>query len=55
MLDIKYIIWAICCYLQIKYFLIAFFTTNDSFLFTAATKNVMFLTHFDQDFYTALL
>ena len=53
MLDINYIIWAIWCYLQIKYFLVAFFTTNDSFLFTAATKNFMFLTHFDQDFYTA--
>ena len=25
MLDIKYIIWAIWCYLQIKYFLVAFF------------------------------
>ena len=53
MLDIKYIIWVIWCYLQIKYFLIAFFTTNDSFVFTAATKNFMFLTRFDQDFYTA--
>ena len=53
MLYIKYIIWAIWCYLQIKYFLVAFFTTNDSFLFTAATKNFMFLTRFDPDFYTA--
>ena len=54
MLDIKYIIWAIWCYLQIKYFLTEFFfTTNDSFLFTAATKNFMFLTRCDQDLYTA--
>ena len=50
MLDI---IWAIWCYLQIKYFHEAFFTTNDSILFDAATKNFMFLSCFDQDFYTA--
>ena len=54
-LYIKYIVWAIWCYLQIKYFPVAFFffTTNDSFLFTAATRNFMFLTRCDQDFYTA--
>ena len=53
MLDIKCIIRAIWCYLQTKYFLVALSTTNDSFLFTAATKNFMFSTRCDQDFYTA--
>ena len=45
MLDIKYIIWAIWRYLQIKYFLIAFFLPQMTHF-----DLPLFLTRFDQDF-----
>ena len=45
MLDIKHIIWATWCYLQIKYFLIAFFLPQMTHFYL-----LLFLTRFDKIF-----